>query len=82
MHNLEQSKNYFHAIHRVLQARRLEWVAISFSGGSHFVKTLHCDLSWVALHGMAHNFIELHKSLCHDKGQSMKGKGNQPRIFT
>ena len=23
-------------------------------------------LSWVALHGMAHSFIELHKALCHD----------------
>ena len=72
MCNLKQSKNYFHAIHRVLQIRRLRWVAISFSSGSHFFK-LHCDLSWVVLHGMAHNFTELRKSLCHDKGQSMKG---------
>ena len=24
-------------------------------------------LSWVALHSMAHSFIELHKPLCHDK---------------
>ena len=24
-------------------------------------------LSWVALHGMAHSFIELSKPLCHDK---------------
>ena len=28
-----------------------------------FVRTLHCDLSWVALHVMLHSFTELHKSL-------------------
>ena len=28
--------------------------------------------SWVALHGMAHSFIELHKFLCHDKAVILK----------
>ena len=29
--------------------------------------------SWVALHGMVHSFIELHKSLCHDKAMIHEG---------
>ena len=29
----------------ILQARLLEWVAISFSSGPHFVRTLHHDPS-------------------------------------
>ena len=40
-------------------------------------------LSWVALHGIAHNFIELYKPLCHGRGMwsmwSMKGNGILPR---
>ena len=32
--------------------------------------------SWVALHGMAHSFIELYKSLCHNKAMIHKGKWN------
>ena len=32
-------------VHGILQARILEWVAISFCSGSHFVRTLHCDSS-------------------------------------
>ena len=31
------------------------------------VRTLHYEESWVALHRMAHSFIELCKPLCHDK---------------
>ena len=34
----------FHTVHGVLQARILEWVAISFSGGPRLVRTLHYDL--------------------------------------
>ena len=30
--------------------------------------------SWVALHVMAHSFIELHKPLCHDKAVIHKGE--------
>ena len=33
----------FHTVHRVLVARTLEWVAISFSSGPCFVRTLHYD---------------------------------------
>ena len=29
--------------------------------------------SWVALHGMAHSFTELHKVLCHDKAMIHEG---------
>ena len=35
----------FHTGHGVLQARILEYVAISSSSGPHFVRTLHYDLS-------------------------------------
>ena len=30
--------------------------------------------SWVALYGMAHSFIELHKPLCHDKAVIHEGE--------
>ena len=30
-------------------------------------------LSWVALHGIVHSFIELHKPLCHDKAVILEG---------
>ena len=36
----------------------LKWFAILSSSGPPFGRTLHYDLSWVALHGMAHSFIE------------------------
>ena len=35
----------FHTIHGILKARILKWFAIPFSGGPHFVRTLHHDLS-------------------------------------
>ena len=35
----------FHTVHGVLQARILEWVAISSSSGPCFVRTLHYELS-------------------------------------
>ena len=37
--------------------------------------TLFCQTcpSWVALHGMAHSFTELHKPLCHDKAVIHEG---------
>ena len=44
---------------RVLQVRTLEWFDISLSSRPCFVRTLHHDSpSWVALHDMAHSFIE------------------------
>ena len=39
-------------------------IAIPFSSGPRFVRTLHQDPSiWVALHSMAHSFIELDKAV-------------------
>ena len=35
----------FHAVHGVLKARILKWVAIPYSSGPHFVRTLHHDPS-------------------------------------
>ena len=44
----------------MVKARILKWFGIPFSSGPDFVITLHHDLAyWVALHGMAHSFIEL-----------------------
>ena len=64
----------FHTVHRVLEARILEWFAIpppldhNLSGLSTMTHP-----SWVALHGMAHSFTELCKSLCHDKAVIHEG---------
>ena len=57
-------KKPFHTVHGVLTARILEQLAIPFSNKPRFVRALHYDhLSWVALHSMAHSFIELCKLL-------------------
>ena len=54
----------FHTIHGVLKVRMLKWFAIPFSSGPWFVRILqHEPTSWVALHGMAHSFIELDKNV-------------------
>ena len=54
----------FHTVHGFLKARILKCFAIPFSSGSPSVRTLHHDLSvLVALHGMAHIFIELDKAV-------------------
>ena len=56
----------FHTVHGILKARILKWFAIPFSSGPHFVRTLHRDLSLlVALHGLAHSYIELDKAVVH-----------------
>ena len=52
------------SVHGIFQARVLQWVAISFSG-PYFVRTLHHEPSWVALHGTAHSFIELDNAVIH-----------------
>ena len=56
----------FHTVHGVLKARILKWFAIPFSSGPCFLElaTMTCP-SWVALHGMAHSFIELDKAVVH-----------------
>ena len=43
----------------------LKWFAILFFSGPCFVRTLHDDLSWLSLQGMAHSFIELDKIVVH-----------------
>ena len=55
-----------HAVHGILKARVLKWFAIPFPVDhvlSEFY-TMTC-LSWVALHSMAHSFIELEKAAFH-----------------
>ena len=70
----------FHTVHGVLQARILEWVAISFSSGPYVVRILHYDLSILGgLHDMAHGFTELHKLLCQDKADPWRGWPNLGR---
>ena len=47
----------------------------SLTLGLYFIRTLLSDPSFlVALRGMAHSFIELHKPLCHDKAVIHKGE--------
>ena len=48
----------FHIVYGVLQARLLEWFAISFSSGPHFLRTLHHELS--ILGGPVHHGSYLH----------------------
>ena len=55
----------FHTVHGVLKARILKWFAIPLSSGTCFVRTLHHDLSWVTLYGMADSFIELDQTVIH-----------------
>ena len=56
----------FHTIHGILKARVLKLFVIAFSSGPRFVRTFHHDPSvWVALHGMAHSFLELDKVVVH-----------------
>ena len=55
-----------HTIHGVFKARILKWFAIH-SPVDHVLpelSTMTC-LSWLALHGMAHSFIELDKAVIH-----------------
>ena len=48
----------------VLKARILKWFAILFSSGSHLSElSTMTHPSWVALHGMAHSFIELDEAV-------------------
>ena len=48
----------------VLKTKILKWLAIPFSSGPRFVRTLHHDHpSRVALHSIAHSFTELDKAV-------------------
>ena len=56
----------FHTVHGVLKARMVKWFAIP-SPLHHVLSelsTMTCP-SWVALHGMAHSFIDLDKAVVH-----------------
>ena len=49
-------------------SKSMEWAVISWSGRSHFVRTLPYDPSFLdALHSMTNSFTELHKPLCRNK---------------
>ena len=56
----------FHTVHRVLKARILKWFAIPFPSDHVLsqLSTMTCP-SWVVLHGVAHSFIELNKTVVH-----------------
>ena len=57
---------FFHTVHGVLKARILKWLPFP-SPVDHILSelsTMTCP-SWVALHGMAHSFIELDKAVVH-----------------
>ena len=56
----------FHTVHRF--SRQEYWSGLPFpSPGDHILSELSTmtRLSWVALHGMAHSFIELDKAVVH-----------------
>ena len=55
----------FRTVHGDLKTRILKWFPIPFSAGPCFVSTPHYHLSWVALQGLAHSFIELDKAVVH-----------------
>ena len=56
----------FHTVHVVLKAGILKWFAIPFSS-DHILSELSTMThpSWMALHGVAHSFIELDKAVVH-----------------
>ena len=55
------------AVYGVLKAGILKWFANPFSSGPHLseLSTMTRRPSWVALHSMAHSFIELDKAVVH-----------------
>ena len=78
----------FHTVHGVLKAKILKWFAISFSSGPHSVRLLHLSElstmtcpSWVALHNMAHSFIEyLNCEFPDIQAGFRKGRGTRDQI--
>ena len=58
----------FYTVHGLVQSKY--WSGLPFASPVDQVLSELFTMthpSWVALHSMAHSFIELHKSLCHDK---------------
>ena len=64
----------FHTVHGVIKARILKWLATPFSSGARIVRSLHHDLH-LALHSMAHSFLELDKAVVHVIRLVMKNTG-------
>ena len=56
----------FYTVHGVFKAIILKWLASAFCSGPYLSElSTMTHLSWVALHGMAHRFIELDKAVVH-----------------
>ena len=56
----------FHTVHGFLKASMLKCYAIPFSSVPLFVRTVHRDPSILGdLHGLAHSFIKLDKTVIH-----------------
>ena len=55
----------FHTVHGVLKARILKWFSIPFSSNILSDLSTMTRPSWVALHSMAHSFIDLDKAVVH-----------------
>ena len=72
----------FHTVHGVLTTRKLEWFNIPSSSRLILseVSSMTCPF-WVALHGMAHSFIELHKLFCHNKDVIHECSNNNTMAF-
>ena len=69
----------FHTEHGVLVARILEWLPLP-PLVDHVLLELFTMThpSWVALHSVAHSFIELHKPLLHHKDLIQRGNHRLP----
>ena len=63
---LVYNQHLFHPVHGVLKVRILKWFAFPFSRG-HDLSELSTMThpSRVALHSMAHSFIEYYKAVVH-----------------
>ena len=60
-------------------SQQVYWGGLPFSSPEDHVLSELSSMtppSWVALHGMAHSFIELHKPFCHDKAAIHEGRFN------
>ena len=55
-----------HTVHEFLKARIWKWFSIPFSSGPHLAElSTITRSSWLALHSMAHSFLELDKTVVH-----------------
>ena len=64
--HLSMSYLPFHTVRGFLKARILKGFAILICSGPRFAElSTMTHLSWVALHGMVHSFVELEKTVVH-----------------